>query len=146
VFANSGDTGTPTVTNMDIITNWTSGTDIIDFTNALTYAENAVTSSAGVAAITAGANSLATFNSADNTLALKLIAIEAALTKSSAAGNTGTAPTALNATSFVDGTNTYVFVTDGTAGLSSGDTLIQLTGVTNTGTFTITGGNILAIA
>jgi hypothetical protein len=146
VFANTGDSGTPSSTNFDKITNWVSTSDVIDFASSLTYAANATSSAPGVAAIGASANSLATFNAADNTLALQIVAIEAALTKSAAANNGGTTPTALNATSWVNSGDTYVFVTDGTAGVTSGDTLIQLTGVTNTGTFTITGGNIVAIS
>jgi hypothetical protein len=145
-YANSGDTGAPSSTNFDAITTWTTAEDILDFASAVTYAQNATTASAGVAAIGAGANSNATFNAADNTLALQIVAIEAALTKSTAAASAGTAPRALDATSWVNSGDTYVFVTDGTAGVTAGDTLIRLVGVTNTGTFTITGGDIVAVS
>ena len=146
VFANTGDSGTPSATNFDTIFNWVSTSDVIDFASSLTYAANATSSAPGIAAIGSSANSLATFNAADNTLALQIVAIEAALTRSTGATNSGTTPTALNATSFVNNGDTYVFVTDGTAGVTAGDTLIRLVGVVNTGTFTITGGNIVAIS
>lgn len=143
-YANTGDTGTPTSSNFDTITNWVTTSDVIDFAGSLALPGNAVTSSSGVAAL--ATTGIATFNAADTTLALHIAAVEAALTKSTAASNAGTTPTALQTAIWTEGADTFLFVTDGTAGVGSGDTLIKLTGVVNTGTFTLGGNNVTAIS
>ena len=149
-FANTGDSGTPSANSFDTITNYVTTADIIDFTGALTTLTNATTAGAGVAAI--GTNNKVTgFNAADTTLAQHIVAVEAALTKSTGAANTGTTPTALNYAVWAEGTDAYMFVTDGISGVTSGDTLIKLVGVLGTAgtvtTLTLSGGgDITAVA
>ena len=122
VFANTS-TGTPTGTNFDTITDYVSGTDIISFgaTNIVKFA-TAVTAASGTAGVTV-TTGVTSFNAADNTLALKVTAIASAL---------GTAA-AGNALIFQDGTDSYLYITDGTAGAGSTDVLVKLTGITGTG-------------
>jgi hypothetical protein len=144
VFANSGDTGTPSDTNFDTITNWVTTSDVIDFASNVTVVQNATSASAGVAAISAA--SIATFNAADTTLAQRITAVEAGLTKSTAASSAGTTPRALDVAVFNYGADAFLFITDGTAGVGANDTLIKLTGVQVTSTFTIAGGDITAIS
>jgi Ca2+-binding RTX toxin-like protein len=141
VFA-LGATGTPTATNFDRITDWGVGAaqDVIDVFEvdgttqlALTLVAEG-TLGAGQAAI--AANGLASFNDADTTLAQRLVAVEAGMTAATAAAG----ETAV----FVVEANSYVFISDGVAGLGVNDVLIELTGVVATG-LTQAGGNITAV-
>jgi Ca2+-binding RTX toxin-like protein len=129
-------TGTPSSSLFDTITDYVTGTDIIDGPGALTLvAEGAIGS--GQAAISA--TGLATFNIADSTLALRIAAVEKAMT-------VGT-PVANEAAVFNFGADSYVFISDGTVGLNSADVLIKLTGITvATGLTVNVGGDITAIA
>ena len=122
VFANTS-TGTPSGTNFDTITDYVSGTDIISFgaTNIVKFA-TAVTAASGTAGVTV-TTGVTSFNGADNSLALKVTAIASAL---------GTAA-AGNALIFQDGADSYLYITDGTAGAGSTDVLVKLTGITGLG-------------
>jgi len=134
VFA-SGDTGTPSATNFDTITDFTKGADIIDHASAITFVTNA-TASTGVAAISA--QGIATFAAADTTFAQQLTAVEAGI-------QTGTA-TAGQAAIFQSGSDSYLFVSDGVDGIGANDVLIKLTGVTGLTAGTINATGDLTIA
>lgn len=133
VFA-AGDSNS---TAMDSITGYLT-TQQIDHTT-LTVSQNstAVTVVAGTAGL-AGAGAAATFNAADNTLALRIVATEAALVSA--------AHTAGEAAHFQFGLDTYVFITDGVAGVGANDTIIKLVGIDSTNAafdvLTIAGGNL----
>ncbi len=80
------------------------------------------TATAGNAAV--DAEGIASFATADDTLAERITAVEAAM-----------GGTAGQMAVFAHGGNTYVFVADGTAGVDAGDAIVKLVGVTGvTGT------------
>ena len=117
-----------------VITDWTAGTaNKIDFADALSVTAHSAAAVVGTASVSA--TGLTTFAAADNTLALKLVA----LTTATAGDAAGTAAV------FTDSGNTYVFVNTDTTGTNA-DTLIQLTGVTATTGLTFAAGNISAVA
>jgi Ca2+-binding RTX toxin-like protein len=141
VFATGG-SGQAAAT-ADVITDFTSGTDIIDYTAAdgtavaLTLVAEG-TKGAGQAAI--AADGTATFNGADDTLAKQIIAVEAGMT----AGTAVAGETAI----FADpakAANSYIFVSDGTAGVDANDLLIHIVG-DQAGAITLADGNITVIA
>lgn len=112
--------GSPSAANNDTITDFAKSSDIIRFGVTQTI-EQSATASSGVAAI--NSKGVASFNSADNTFALKLAAVQAAIV----AGTESSGDFAI----FEDGGNTYYFIDDGNAGgLTTSDVLIKLTGVT----------------
>ena len=138
VFA-AGDTGTPTITNFDIITDYTKTAGVnFDFIKAgtLVLGTQVGTAAAGVATITTG---LATFNAVDTTFAQHIIAAEAALHLN--AGSPASGATVV----WQEGLNSYVFISDAVAGVGANDVLIQLTGVT-AGALTVAGNIITAMA
>jgi Ca2+-binding RTX toxin-like protein len=124
----AGVTGTPSATNFDVITDYVSGTDIITFTGGITKFATAVTAAAGTAGVTV-TTGVVTFDAADDTLAEKITAVENAL-NAAAAGN---------ALIFQDGADSYIFITDGIAGVGSDDVLIKLVGVTGAASDELTG-------
>lgn len=85
----------------------------------VTYA----TSSTGVAAI--AASGLATFASADATVAQRIVAVEAAI-------NAGGTAAAGQAAMWQQGSDVYVLISDGVDGVTSDDILIKLVGVDTT--------------
>ena len=95
------------------------------------------TAAAGQAAISA--TGLATFNAADNTLALRLTAVAAAF-------EAATATTTLEAATFAFGSDSYLYITDNVAGLGANDVLVKLTGIQVATGMTLTGQTITAIA
>jgi Ca2+-binding RTX toxin-like protein len=97
----SGDTGTASATVYDVITDFTKGTDLIQFTGAANIAPTNVnlTAAAGKAAITP--NSVATFVSTETTLAQHLTSINATL---------GTAPAAGTSVVWSEGSDTFLLV------------------------------------
>ena len=135
IFANTA-TGTPSATVFDTITDYVSGTDIISRGGQFILAAQGV-AAAGTAAISA--TGLASFNIADNTLALRLTAVAAAFEVASAT-------TALEAAVFNFGSDAYLFITDATAGLSATDTLVKLTGIQVSTGMILTGQTITTIA
>ena len=117
-------TDTPSGTNFGNIPHFT-GQDKISFTSGstaipLTLKGNIATATAGVAHIDT-TTGIASFNDADSTLDLQITAIEKALSPSSA--------TQGNVAFWQNGTDSYVFISDATTGVSAGDNLIQLTGI-----------------
>jgi hypothetical protein len=110
----------------DIVMTGATGAGIIRGAQTFTV-EQSATASTGVAAI--NAEGIATFNSADDTLAERIIAVEAGITA-------GTESAGDFAIFELDG-NSFVFIHDGTAGLAATDVLIRLTGVTGLSDSTI---------
>lgn len=132
----AGASGAPSATNFDSIYGLTSGTDKIDFTAGdLTLVAEGTS---GVAQATISATGKAAFNAADDTLAEQIVAIEAGMTAATA--------TARETGFWSDGSNTYVFVSDGIAGVGANDVLIKLVGINATTGITLTSGDITAIA
>lgn len=134
-FALPGAAGAVSAATADVITDWAAGTgNKIDFgATVLAATAHNVAAVAGTAAVSA--TGLATFAVADNTLALKLIALSAA-TATDVAGT---------AAVFTDSGNSYVFVNTDATGTNA-DTLIQLTGVNATTGLTFANGDITAVA
>lgn len=119
-----GDTGIPTVTNFDTITDWTAGTNIIDDTTTnITFMADTT------GGLTINAAGLAT--AAD---------LGSFITGASASTNSG------EGAIWSNGTDSYLFISDGVAGLNSNDLLIKVTDVNATTGLTLTGGNITGIA
>jgi hypothetical protein len=123
VFA-AGDSGLPSATVFDTITDFTAVAGNLISKGVQLVRGSSSTVAAGQAGLGSADGVAATFNAADNTLALKIAAVEKALS-----GNTNTAhETAI----FVDNSSTYVFIADGVAGVGANDILIKLTGVDGT--------------
>ena len=131
---NAGDSNS---TSTDSIIGYLTGGVIDHATVTVSANSSAVTSASGTAGL-AGSGAAATFNAADSTLALRIVAIEAALAS--------TTHTAGEAAHFQYGADTYAFITDGVAGVGANDIFIKLVGIDSTGgTFdvlTISGGNL----
>jgi Ca2+-binding RTX toxin-like protein len=133
VFAAGDSSSTAT----DIITDYAT-TEQIDHSGlSITANSSAVSSASGKAGL-AGSGAAATFNGADNTLALRITAIEAALAD--------TTHTAGEAAHWQQGSDVYVFITDGVAGVGSDDVIVRLVGVDSTNlafdVLTITNNNL----
>ena len=120
----------------DSITDFASGSDIIDWDATISFVTNA-TAAAGTASI--NAEGFASFDAADDTLAERITAVEAAI-------NAGGAATDGQAAIFTFGSDTYVFISEGTNGVGAGDALIKLVGVTSLSDSTVNAGNNLVIA
>ncbi|KJV10379.1 hypothetical protein VZ95_05315, partial [Elstera litoralis] len=130
---NTTSTKDASATKFDTITDWRAGTDSkIDFTSDLILGTQVFVAGAGVATI--GTKGVATFNAADNTLALHLAAAEAAV----AGTNKATVI-------WQEGSDAFILISDGTVGLSTNDVVIKLTGVTVGSGLTIAGGDITLI-
>lgn len=122
-----GTNGSIAGTSMDIITDFNAaGADVLTF-----GANTNLTYGADVTALVAGSNvnttvgGLVTFATADNTLALKLVAIQADVQLD-----------AVNSVAFfVDGANTYVYYAGAAIG-NADDQIIQLTGINTLATIT----------
>lgn len=133
----AGDVGTPSATNFDTITDFAKGSDIIDFAGGnITFVTNA-TAATGTAAI--NAEGIATFAAADDTLAERLVAVEAGI-------NAGGVGAAGQAAIFEFDGSSYVFVSNGTDTVDAGDLLVKLTGVTGLTDSTINANGDLLIA
>ncbi len=126
IFGAGSSGGMPSATVFDTITDFAKASDIIRGAQTFTVEQNA-TASSGVAAI--NAEGIATFNSADNTLALMITAVNAGI-------NAGT-ESAGDFAIFEFSGSSYVFIHDGTTALGAGDVLIKLTGVTGLSDSTI---------
>lgn len=121
-------------TSMDIITDFnTAVADILTFGGSTSVLAADATATAAGTNVQTSAGGLITFDTADNALALKIIAVQAD-SELDAAGSVAL---------FTDGANTYVYYA-GTAIGNSDDQLIQLNGITTLAT--ITGGGTTTIA
>ena len=116
-------TDAPSDTNFGIVNHF-NGQDTLTFVSTiaidLSTDGNLSPASLGMAQIdlTSG---IATFDPLDYTLALQITAAESALSQ--------TASTLGNVAFWQNGTDSYVFISDATSGVSAGDNLIQLTGI-----------------
>jgi hypothetical protein len=129
--ASTDNGGAPSATVFDTITDFEKGTDLIALhdDNATIASEvnvtaaivaNAAAAIATVASISA--TGICSFAAADDTLAEKITAAEGGIqTGAAAAGQFAV---------FQHGSDSYVFVSDGTDGVDANDVLIKLTGVT----------------
>jgi hypothetical protein len=128
-FSNTG-TALPGTSNLDVITDWRTGTNnSIDHTLSLSAAT-------GATALLSfnGTTGIVTFDSSLVSVSQRVGAV-VALANSS--GKTAV---------WQQGANAYLFMSDNTAALSNGDVLVQLTGVTLSAGLNIDGGgNIAAI-
>ena len=112
----------------------TGGSDEIDQTDRdIVYGGSSAAATGGDASI--DGEGLATFHTDDNTLALKLLAVEADLND---AGTVAGGEFAF----FEDSGDTYVFISDTASGLSADDLLIKLDGVTGLTNSTLTDGDL----
>ena len=135
-LVSSGNTGAIiSATKFDTITDF-GATDVVNYTeNVMTIVTGGSVAAAGVG-LTAGTG-ITTFNAADDTLAEKIIATEAAI-------QTGTAA-AGQVAAFMHGSDAYVFISGGVDGVDINDSMLMLTGVdltaTATDTITLAGGD-----
>jgi hypothetical protein len=127
-------TGTPSSTVFDEITDYGLGSDIIDF-GATLLVKVATSGSTSVAATALITNGIASFNAADDTLAEKIVAVNAGLV----AGTEADGQFAI----FTDGSDTYLYILEDTSdSVTSADVLIKLTGVAGA-TATVTSGDLV---
>lgn len=120
-------------TKFDTIADWRTGTDNrIDFSSDLTIGKQVVVAGPGVATISA--KGVATFGFATASTAERLAAVEAALKG-----------TDKSAVIWQDGSDAFVFISDGSAGVTAGDVLIKLVGVTVGTGLTLAAGDIAQI-
>jgi hypothetical protein len=133
VFAAGSSGGAPSATVFDTIADFGKNSDIIDHASDIAIVTNG-TASSGTAAI--NAEGIATFNAADNTLALRIVAAESGI-------NAGGAAAAGQTVIFEFGSDSYVFVSDGVDGVAANDVLVKLTGVTGLTDSTIANNNLL---
>jgi hypothetical protein len=118
----------------DTIVDFSAG-DIIDFSDKSISVNSALTpATEGKASIST--TGFATFNSAYLGISQREMAVENAIST-----NAGFA--AGNAATFTLGSDSYLFVSDSTAGLSSGDVLIKLKNVVTTGVYPTVSGDVV---
>lgn len=138
VFAANASNAAPSGTVFETIADFSTNSDIIDYSADVTVGASATGAVAGTAQIAVGG--LATFNGADTTLAQRIVATEAGI-------NLGGTATAGQAALFQVGADGYIFISDGVDGVGANDVLIKLTGVdVTTGAFdtiTLTAGNFV---
>ena len=125
---------TPSSSIYTTITDFESNTDVIDDTAAaLTIASG--TTNFGVATASISSEGFCSFNSADDTLQERIVAAEDGIVENGAAA-------AGQFCLFEFSGSTYLFISEGTDGLDTGDVLIQLNGVTGLSDTTLTAGNL----
>ena len=138
VFSKGNGGAAPSATVLDTVTDFATASDVIEYASgAITIVTHNVTATSGVAKISSAG--VATFHADDSTLALKIVAAEAAI---NAGGTAAAGQTAI----FQDGADAYVLVSDGTDGVGANDVLIKLVGVDTTATafdtITLSNGNM----
>ena len=114
---------------------------IRDSLNSAAITLGANTKPAGVGTAQISAQGVATFDVADTTLAQHISAVASALGAGAAGGSVVWAEPDTNGGQ----AHSYLYITDGFAGASSTDLLVELVGVPVTGGITVSGGNITAI-
>jgi hypothetical protein len=124
--------GTPAAGVFERITDFNNGADEIDYSVTLTIEAASATAVAQTAQI--NTEGFATFASADDTFAEKLVAVENGI----AVGTAAAGEYAI----FTHASDTYIFVGDVIDGIGTGDGLIQLTGVTGLSNSTLTAGDL----
>lgn len=134
--------GTTLNTSFEQITDYQKGVDFLNFLDASDSAlSETIVVNAGAVAGTAAIDSegIATFASADDTLAEKI----AAVVNGVVVGGTATAG---QFAVFEHAGNTYIYVSDGTDAVAVGDVLVQLTGVTGVTATTINDSGYLILS
>ncbi len=131
------DSGLPSATTFDTITDFAMGIDIIDDDDDLQVSEN-IPATSGIAAI--NAEGIASFHDDDSTLELKLIAAAAGTEVDTGGAEWG------NFAIFEHGNDSYVFISDTTDGVNANDGFIKLVGVTGLTDSTIDANDDLLIA
>ena len=127
-------------TSFESITDFVIGQDLLDFLAAddSALSETIVTNTTAIVGTAAiNAEGIASFNAADDTLAERITAVEAAI-------QTGTA-TAGQMAIFEFSGSTYVFVSNGSDTVEAGDVVIKLTGVTGVSSTTIDDNGYLTL-
>lgn len=124
----------PSITNFDVINDFGLDLDVIDFIDTITIALATAPAIVGTAQVSS--NGVANFAAADDTLAERLVAVEQAIQLNSL--------TAGEAAIFVSGYDSYIFISDATAGVGVGDVLIKLNNIVAT-SLTLNAGNIVAV-
>lgn len=117
----------------DTITDFAKASDIIQWGANLSIVTNG-TAVTGTAAI--NAEGKASFTADDDTLVERITAVEAGI-------NAGGAAATGQVAYFEFGSDTYVFISQGTDGVGAGDALIKLVGVTGLTDSTITAANLV---
>lgn len=133
----------PSATQLDEITDFNTGNDVIAATTAddasnvtLAIGNNGGTAVTGTAAV--NSEGFARFAGADDTFTERLVAVEAAITASdNAAGKLAV---------FEYGADSYLFISNGSDGVDTHDVLIKLAGITGLSTTTIDMNGDLSIA
>lgn len=120
-------------TIFDTITDFQAGVDVIDFTAGDLVIISGSAAASGTAAISA--EGFATFHADDDSLAERIVATEAGINASGVAA-------ARQFAVFESGSDSYIFVSDGTDGVDANDVLIKLTGETGLTDTTLTGGDL----
>ena len=125
-----------TGTNFDVITDFTTASDVFDYSTAMTIVSDVTPAVSGTATISVAG--VATFHVSDNTLQLEIVAVEKAIQADGVAA-------AGQVAMFQYATDAYVFVSDGVDGIGANDLLVKLVGVDTTAvaydTITLAGGN-----
>ena len=132
VFASLDLSAAPAAAVYDVITDFQTASDIIDFGAVLTvetWAGPAIATKASI-----DAEGICTFHPNDDDLGERLIAAEAGLADGGVAAGAFCV--------FEHGGNSYVYISDAVAGIAVADHFIRLSGVTGLSDTTITGGNI----
>jgi Ca2+-binding RTX toxin-like protein len=142
-------TGAPSSSAFDVITDYASGSDIIDF-GATVITQGTNTTAAAAAGHASATGGVVAFHISDNTLALRIVAVNDAL--DDLANDAGLITDAVAGESLVFGfgSDSYIFISDGVLGVGATDVLIKLTGIaagSSTDSLTISiGGDITALA
>jgi S-layer protein len=135
-------TGTTLNTSFESITDYQSGVDLLNFLASDDSAlSETIVQNAGAVAGTAAidAEGIATFVSSDDTLAERIAAVVSGVVA-------GGSATAGQFAVFAHGSNTYIYVCDGTDAVAVGDILVELTGLTGVTTTTINDSGYLILS
>lgn len=117
---NPNTTGTPSAINFESINHF-SNHDKISFSTDLSVVNNSAGTDLGIAVIDTNTG-IATFDPSDISLQQQIVAVENAITLDST-------PVAGNTALWMNGSDSYAFITDTELGVSGGDNLIKFVGV-----------------
>ncbi len=132
---NTGDSGQSN--NFDVIQDYQNGIDIIDYATKLTIGGASISAASSLASINQS-NAVATFAAGSG---LSLDDALADIARAFTAAKNSKGEFALLQVNISD--NYYLFISDGVAGVSASDVVIQLQGVTAISGIDLTNGNLL---
>ncbi|MDD2864320.1 MAG: hypothetical protein PHC99_06295, partial [Methylococcales bacterium] len=118
VIAASDNGAAPSDSVFDTIVDFGTGSDVLDFSSALSIQAQSTAATTSIAQISQAGK--VTFHANTTSLADKITAVEGGI---NAGGNT-----AGEAALFTHGSDAYIFISDGTSGVASTDVLIKLEG------------------